>query len=350
MTVGSSEVAALPATSPDVERLGVVSSSPLSINDEPGRGSIFSPAGLAAGRLVHAHQVAPGKFLLLFSDSWTSATLDPAVPGSYSAKTAVARPSAYWVDTAVGSAVPATERGATPGQLYPQAPVTLVAASSFGSILYALVILDGSPAVLFYRVRTGVLEYLGNTWLPAATPTAAETVTWNKGILLSGNYAYVVGEQPTSHALYLSKYALSTAKQAPLYLGARGWTPRPAELTPLRSASNTALTSLGPVSLARHMDDWYLSTTAKPATETIASFHRARNPFSGFRRLAKTLSLGTGPATGAFFVQAVHANPRHASLLDRPDVIAGFPVTYATETASALRTAWDVLPIPRASV
>lgn len=345
--MASSSISALPDSAPDLSRLGLVTATPASINDESGRGAIFDPARLAAGRLVHAHAVGASKFLLLYSDSWTAGTLDSAVPGSYTAKTAVTRPSAWWVDSDTGTGVAAVERGGPAGQLYPPTAMTLVAASSFGSMLYALGLLSGSPVLFFYRAQSGTLEYVGNEWIADATPSAGETVRWNKGVLISGRYLYLVGEQPTSHTLFLAKQALSTARQVPLYLGAKGWTPQPGELTPLRDRYGTALTSLGPVSLARHLDEWYLSTTAKPAAETTASFFRAKHPISGWHRLAKTVSFGTGAATGAFFQQAVHANPRHAALLDRLDVIAGLPFTYTTETASALRTAWDVLPVPR---
>lgn len=349
--MSTTDLSSVPDTAVDTSGLSIVTSTPAAISDEDGRGAIYSPAVLAAGRLVHTHAVEAHQFLAIFSDTWINATANQSVPGTFSAKTALNRPVAFWVNSRAGGRTPAMDQGGEPSHLFPRRTISLVAATSMGPMLYLLVIVDGkNPALLNYRTAPGVLAFISAQWLPGAiVDDATDPVVWDKGIFQSGAYLYFVGAAANDR-LCMAKYPLSAPRSKPLYLGAKGWTPNPSEIVPLATRTGAPLTSIGPVSLARYQSEWYLSATARPATETTASFYRAAHPSSGWAPLPGTVTLGTDAAavsTGVFFQDSVEANPRHQVLAGNAEAVAGLPYVHTVQADTAMRTAWGILPVPR---
>lgn len=345
MGVGSP--AALPSTSPDITRLGLVTATPQAITDEDVRGAIYDPATLAAGRLVHVQPTgSESRFLVVYSDIWNEATPNQTVPGTFSAKTALALPMAYWVHSESGDRVPAIDRGGAAGQLYPRATLKLVGGSDNARMMYLLALSGTNPAMLAYRVTAGALDYVSSSWIQSVQigTDAANPVVWNKGIHTSGRYVYHVGSQPNG-ALHMRRAMIGNHRPWAWFRGDKGWMAQPSEMSPMRTIEGAVMTSVGPVSIARYHGEWYLSTTALVNTEYIVSFWRAANPFTGWHKLPKTVTLGTlaNAATTTAYFQSLHPNPEHPSMVGQT---AGIPFCYNVESSTALRTAWDVLPVP----
>jgi len=335
--------------------LGIVTSTAIGVTDEPGRGVAYTPATLAAGKLVHCHCTSDNVFLCAYSLIWNAATADPLIPGAFTAKTALARSIFWWVGTDSGKSVPAVDRAGTPGYLYSNASPALVDGTSNGGMVYYLVIINLVPALLSYSVDKGTVDFVASNWVVNSVPldvngTPLEQVIWNKGVHSYGAHLFVVGERPSDHALYMCKKNLLSGWT--YYLGSKGWSSDPATLSPLLDNNGAVLTSLGPVSVSTFQDTWYLSATAKPAANTIASFYRARHPLLGWTKMTQTVDLGTVTAAasaGVFFQQAVAASAALVGLADL-DTVVGIPYTYTIESATALRTYWNALPVPRIRV
>lgn len=353
--MSTTSAAVLPATSVDTARLSILTATYTgAVTDEPGRGSAYTPSQIAAGQLVHAHPTRGNMFLVAFSRIWTGATANASTPGAFTAKTAVDRPYFGWVNTDSGGIVLATDRGGTPGVLYSTGIATpvLVGGASNGGMVYFLVTLGGIPALLSYRTDYGVVEFCGSSWVVNSVPIyndiPNEEVVWNKGIHAHGAYLYFVGEQASSHTLFMCKKGLMRGGGT-LYLGAKGWSPYPNDLSPLTDPSGTVLTSTGLVSLATFQDVWFMSVVKKPAADAMGTFLRARHPLSGWRTIAAdAVNLGAvSPVatSGVFFQQGVNTNRAHNKLVSTD--LAGIPYCHTSEAATSLRTAWDIMTVPR---
>lgn len=340
--MGTSSVGSkTPLTSVDNERMSIVTGTPISALDEPGRGCIYDPSVFAAGALVHVHQ-AKNVFLLAHSRTWTAATPIPASPGEFSAKTVQPRATFRWVNTDSGERVPAVDRSGTPGLLYSSGPNwRLVSGASNGGMVYYLGIQDGTPLLVTYRTDAGAVEFISSEWL-----NPMGSVNWNKGIFVHGNHMYVVGSDATGVLYMHRRNLMGNAMRS--YLGATGWVLSPGGMVSMKDAYGTPLKSLGPVSLFTTASTWFLSVTAKPAADTIASFYRSNHPLSGWVPMSPTVNLGANAnavSDGVFFQSALHANAKHA-LLAAADVVGGIPATWTGETSTRLATQWGLLAIP----
>lgn len=341
----------IPITSVDIDRLGIVTSTPVATaTDEPGRGSIYDLSKLAAGRLFHCHR-SDNAFLLSFSTIWTDATAAANAPGTFSAKTAYNRPTFWWTNpTSDGSNVGAISGYGTPaGQLYPQGDATLriTSAVSIGDMLVYLGTHKGGQFLVTFRVSKGSTQFIGSQWLtPISDGTT--TTTWDRGVFGFGNHLYVVGSQPNS-TLMLCKIRMGSTVQS--YLSSTGWTLDQTLAEPLLDASGAAITSEGNVSLATYRDTWVMSTVADAGPNWAAKFWRCKHPLQGFRPLAHA-EINLGPKTtsamlcGAFLQQSVTVNPDHDALLSGTVAAGGLAYTYTVESATALRTNWGVLAVP----
>lgn len=335
--MSATERVGLPESSVDLSRLSVVTSTPgPSTPDETG--SVYRADTLAAGRLVHTMPVDSVHFLALFSSSWTSGVFDQANPGVVTSKAVDSSPGAFWVDTS----------GESIAVELPSTPETLIGASSFGNLLHVLGTKDENPALFSYRISqygsAGGLDFIGDEWLPPSR--LSSVVSWDRGIYQSGRYLYVVGAD-TNNRLFLRKRMLTTIKDAPLFLGHKGWTASQLEMDPIRDHRGFAVVSTGPVSLARYGTEWFMATSARQSTDTVVSFWRAAHPRSGFHRLPATVNLGADPdSTTAYLQESVHPNPDHIALSET-DAVTGIPFVYTVESPDSLRTSWGLVGVPR---
>lgn len=351
--MGTSKPEDLPITSPDLERLGIVTATPVGPNDEAGRGSIYTPGGLAAGRLFHIHN-ADDAFLCSYSTYWTAATANTAIPGDFTAKTVVDRPSFWWVDPkSNGSIIGAlSSPGATPGRLYPQGDNTLRISSAV-SVRDMVVYLGrhaGGNFIATYRVGKGVTQFISSRWLTPIINKAGVTTAWDRGIYGFSGVLYVVGSRP-DNTLTLMKTPMG--QDYPVYLAAGGWSSQMDLAQPLKDTNGNPIVSLGNVSLGHYRNQWIMSVVVDGGTQWTAKFYRAQHPTMGWQPLAAP-TLNLSPKTtsamlcGVFFQPAATPNPEYASLVSDDHLSGGVAYTYTTETSASLRTSWGVLAIPGA--
>ena len=314
----------------------------------PAKGGIYNPAVLGAGHLVHVHQSEGDPVLLTFSKAWTG-VMDPNNAGAFTSHTSVDQGIAYWMNPASGELVPAVDRAGPPGQLYASVPgFQLIAGATHGGMVHYLGTVSGSPLLLHYRTASGVLSFVGSEWINPAYPfdgnTAMLAVTWDRGLVSSGDGLYIFGSDTTG-SVYVQKM-LYSSMGFPRYLSRTGWELDGSQARPMIVMGGAPLKSFGPVSAARHYDDWYLSVVTS-GTRT-ARFYRARHPLGIWFALGKVVTLPDTNSAVRF--QTVPVNPAFTTIADQPDVVAGLPFTYTVESSTALRTSWDVLPVPRGRI
>lgn len=348
MTVATSNARAeVAATTVDTSYVSEMTSSPS--NAHPARGGIYAPAVLGAGHLVHVHKTEGETTLLTFSKGWTG-VMDQAVPGGFTSHTAINEALAYWMNPASGELVPAVDRAGTPGRLYASVPgLQLVSGASHGGMVHYLGTLAGSSLLLHYRTAVGVLSFVSSDWVSASYPFVGNerqpVVNWNLGAFDSGDGLYIFGGDSEGR-VYVQR-RLYSQLSAVGYLSGTGWEMNDSALRPLTDKHGTTIKSAGPVSCARYYGDWYLSTVATTPTRT-ALFYRAKHPLAAWAKLEKSVPLADTSAQSAARFQSVPFNPEHVVVAGLPDVVAGLPFTYTVESATALRTEWDMLPVPRA--
>ncbi|QGJ94947.1 hydrolase [Gordonia phage Stormageddon] len=350
----------LPATSVDLERVSVISSTPLdAATDEPGRGGIFSASGLAAGRLFHVH-ACQDTFLLSYATSWTAGTPAANAPGQWSAKTVLKRPTFWWANpSAAGSAIGGISGyGTTPGLLYPQGAADLVIASatSVDDLVVYLGSHKGGDFTAVYRVERGVTQFLGSTWLTPIDLTT-KVVRWRRGVHAFGGSIFVAG-CGSDNALYLMKMPLGLRADAPsaiggrgqTYLSEKGWEIPPESAAPLRDSVGAPVTSVGPVSFAYFREQWIMSTVADGGSNWEGRFYQAMHPLRGWHRLPTTVNLGAKTqdplVCGVWLQDQVNPNPALVSAVTTGDHRGALAYTYTAETSTALRTNWGLLPVP----
>lgn len=338
--MASSAADALPATSVDIEGMASALGTPEAAADESTRGSAYTPATLAAGRLVHVHS-AGGYFLCSYSATWTAATPNQGTRGAFTAFTPVAKPSFWWASPGGGRAIPANDRSGDASVIYAGQPsFSLVAAASKGAMLYMLGNLLGSPVLVAYRTDRGVAQFVTSFWLTSSV------VTWNKGLLIQGTDAYVVGSGADGK-LYLRKSTLDgTGVQ---YLGAKGWVNDEAAMTPLATTTGLAFSTSGVASLALHDGIWFIAVTTIENGAVTARFGRTRHPLRAWEAMPDTVALGADPLATLHFQTALHPNNDHPAIA-AADAATALPYAYSTADATSLRTRWGLLPVPRRRV
>ena len=352
----------VPATSVDLERVSIITSTPSNAaTDEAGRGSIYTSATHAAGRLFHVHR-AEDAFLCSYATQWTAATPAANAPGQWSAKTVRARPTFWWANpAAAGSVVGALSRAAAArGDIYPQGAVDL-RINSAGSQRDMLVYLGWHKSGAFlaqYHVAKGYTQFLGTNWCAPILNAAEARVEWDRGVYVLDGHAFVVGAT-SGGQLYLMKRRVGRQVSVAvahgwgqLYLGERGWMIEPEDATPMTDDWGTPILSSGAVSLAHYRDVWLMSTVVQSGGNWIANFYRSSHPLRGWTKLTPITPVVFGPNTlnplllGAHFQTALTANPAYIAASPRAEDRGGVPYTYTTETSVELRTQWGVLTVP----
>ena len=352
----------VPATSVDLERISIVSASPSNADtDEAGRGSMYDMTDLAAGRLFHVHR-ADDAFLLSYATSWKAATPASNAPGTFSAKTAYALPTFWWINpSAGGSMVGATSGYDTPiGQLYPQGDAATLHISSATSIKNMVIYLGshrGGTFLAFYRVNKGDTQLISTQWNTPVINADAVQVTWDRGVYGFPGQLMVVGASPDK-SLYLMRTTMGTAANqksavggvGQTYLNNRGWQLLPGDAEPLHDTLGNTIKSEGNVSLINYRNQWLMSVVVDGGTTWNAKFYRALHPSHDWIEI-DTPPVVLGPKTvsamlcGAYFQDSVTPNAAHAALAGNTSRGA-VAYTYTVESATALRTNWGLLPVP----
>lgn len=339
--MGSTASNTAPSTALDTEGVSSVLTSPQSAADPAWTGAAFRPDILAAGRLVHVHaSTQANAYLAVFSETWIDATPHDTLPGEYTAKTVDPRPSAFW--TGVG--VPTAKAGAIhePGRLHAREDFRVISGASNGPLMVLLATVAGAPLLARYRVQGMAVQFLSSEWVAPSAPRYGETVVWDRGVHISGDYLYVFGSR-SSGQIFVQKRLLVRARQVPLCLSATGWTPDTSEMVPMPLHGGSDLLSSGPVSVARYGTEWYLLTN----NSGTARAYRAVHPLSGWRSLATTFDMHSDSQAAARFHPAVSANPNAAELADTSRFVAGLPLSFTSAQGNALRTRWRLLGVPR---
>jgi hypothetical protein len=285
-----------------VELTGISIVSATKTNDAPRLGTIYNPTTLAAGIPVWFHARQDGRYIGLFSERWTAATIGTAGPQTYSAHTESTVPSWVSFDPVTGSAgavtdIPTLKTGTQ----------ELVAAVSRVDYLFTVGTLDDVAFIQHHRVASdGGLVLSGEETLDDV-----EGVVFSYGCYIDGDYLVVLGVD-TDHKVHRARKHWSRigtqddAHRQWQFWGARGWYtashradvqglldtavgPDPdnpvdpagitrytallaaASLAPLTDTSGAALTSVGPISYAKFKDREWISVMSSDSAQFYSS-------------------------------------------------------------------------------
>jgi len=250
------------------------------------RGMIYDSATLAAVAPVYFHPLTPGRYLMVFSRRWHTATGSTVDPGAY---------SAYSEDTDPGWAIiEGAGTRSVPGLTYSipgPAGRTLTAACSRGNdYLYLLSTLGPNAVVQHFRwspERDRVTEIAQE--VIAAVEADEQAVVFNRGIYLDGQFLTVIGSGDTDDKIYLARKpwgrvgvnrvsarggtTIATEVNDPRwrYRTVSGWSTDPEESAPL-----LPLITVGPVSVAAFRDQLWWATVLADGDDRAAQVWTSR--------------------------------------------------------------------------
>lgn len=231
----------------------------------PRQGTIYNPATFAAAVPVWFHRTQDGRYLALFSTSWTAATAAyHDGPQVFSDFTEVTAPVRAYIDPTTG-----TIDGPYPVSSNQDGALTLRAAVSRSDYLFTLGTLDEVAWVQHWRINDrGLLILQGEESVPLG---------YELGLHVDGNYLWVFGADVDGHLARVRKNWARIGTNADpnmqwQYEGVRGWYADPAMHAPMLPH----LPAAGPVSVATFRDRTYLATTEHSAGAYAAEIYTQR--------------------------------------------------------------------------
>lgn len=334
--------------SADAEGLSLVTS--LKTAENPGLGSIYSPAFLAAAVPVWFHPLNDGDYLAVMRSHWTNATVGTTGPQAYSSVSHIDVPSTVRVNPTIGLSGPVTPLKSD----LAGARLLSGAASRFGN-LYTVGKLDGVAHLQWFRPIRDTINLAGEELLPLV---GADDVSFHLGCYVFGDFLHVFGAAANDQLHMARKRwarigtnADRTATYTWEYLGTKGWLDDPAELAPLKDTSGQIIESAGPVSYARHRDRALMVVTHNISGNRTAIGYVSRDVESRWRRspfIAPALGDGDTYLGGTAYLQSsLHVN--------QPEVPEGTYVAFPAVSSvlveesgdMSIQTEWTVWPIFR---
>lgn len=322
----------------------------------PRRGVIYNPTTLAAVAPVHFHPIGAGRFLMVFSRRWHTATPTAGTPGSYA--------NTYTEDEEPGWALVDAHSVRTSGRSFGvpgPAQRFLTAACSRSNVYLYLLSTLGSGAALVQHFRYSpdrdmMLPVASETLADRVLPEDAGTVRFDRGIYLDGYYMVVVGAHLESGQIYLARKSWGrvgvntpTAKSRATtvesgedpsweYFRGNGWSHDIAE------AQTTGMSTLGPVSTGLFRNRRYLSTVVAGETEhdRAARVWVMRDGYQGWTVLTPDVALGS--VEDGTYLGGTLALQQHV-----PSAQQGIPYLTAVRAVSdsneRINVSWDVWPV-----
>lgn len=246
---------------------GVSITTATRIAGAPRQGTIYNPLDLAAAFPVWFHPMSDGRYMGLFSERWTAATVGSGGPQSYSSHTVSLAPSWVLFDPATGSRGAVTAlRARLSGVRY------LIGAASMGSYLFTLGTLGGASHVQHHRIGQS-----GEVILQGEEVVADQgDVSFTQGCWVDNRYLFLVGTDSAGRVFLARKRwsrigtSLDPNGQWE-FKGVRGWDTAPDGLEPLADRAGGALVTSAPVSHARRHDRDYLSVVTATGVKIYSS-------------------------------------------------------------------------------
>lgn len=242
-----------------VDTLGVSTTTSLKSVENTRTGTVYSRSGIAAGVLVHCHQMNDGSILGIFGKNWTDVTIGSS-PQAYTTYTESDEP--VWVnfDPATGYVKHGLwSKSTTIPTSQDYSSRVLNGACSRNDYLYTLQSLDDKPYLQLFNLNQ-VANQLGEEFVPIIE-TDDEEIRFDRGCYISDSHLVVIGEGQESHLLYLSRKSWSVigvGKHSWEYSTDTGWYANQ-EPTPERWAMGSMVT-IGTCSAHLYKNTTYLST------------------------------------------------------------------------------------------
>lgn len=238
--------------------------------DSPRLGSVYNPLTLAAAIPVYFHPLADGRYAMVMTARWHSATIGDGGPQSYSDHTESSVPSVSIINPTTGAA-------STPVDLPTNLSGTreIWGACSHGSAyLFTVGTLDGVAHLAHYRVTadSGALILQGEELIE---PKGESGVVFSAGVYIDGDYLVALGVDADDLVYRARKnwgrIGINNDKAWQWsYQGNKGWFAESDELLPLSGITATG----GVISYASLRDREYLCALSSAGTATIYSSRR----------------------------------------------------------------------------
>ena len=411
--MATSPLQQVPSSSIDLAGLSVTTANPSATDPRPG--AIYNPLDLAGVVPVGFAPVDGSNYLMLGSQRWTAATAAPGVPGWWSAWTVDTTPSWFVVDGTAGTRTTLRTGPSIPMATASTSRTLRAVETRSPHFVYTLndVVNSGvhRAVVQIWYVNTtvGTITALGEETIPSGTnmsvsdgtdkeagtdnldgtdvsaftdnldgTAGTDTVLFNAGLYLTGNYVYVFGIGSSTGRVYTARKLWgklgTTTNTSPVIdapdpyweydQGSGVWGTDPTLCAPVQTTTGPMVTA-GPISVAQYV----MASPARPSPGSTKSTYRVISTVaaSGTTRTAQmyaslngrtwvpsavTVPLGASGSTylgGTLqFQQLLGGN---SSLVVEPANAAVVPYVVAQKATSGgnsqISLTWGVWQIPR---
>lgn len=323
-------------------------------------GSFYDNTTIAAGALVHVHQVIPTQLLVAFSRRWTAATPSSTRAGYFSAYTEDTAPSWFLVGPSGGRTL-IDNTPVIPIVTAVDSAVLVDATSREPQYIYLL------HSVTQGSVTSGLLQHFRSATAGRIVPVNEEIVpglpiqgvTFDKGVALTGAYVTVFGTDSDGHVFTARKLwnavgvqgyksaqrgTITTAWQ---FSTGTGWDTNAANAAP-----EPGLNSAGPVSYARWRGTHYLSTVVASGNNRSSQIY-TQYTTRPWKAQGAPVALGS-VSDGTYLGGTLQFQPTlgaTAALINTPSSETAFPYLTAKKATNgseqSIQVAWGVVQVPR---